>query len=188
MKFFTEVDNSWTLFLDRDGVINRRPTNDYVKSWGEFDFLPGVFESLKIFSQLFCRVIVVTNQQGIGKNVMTEEDLETVHKKMHKTIDENGGRVDQVFYCPDLANKRSNCRKPGLTMANRAKEQFPEINFTKSIMAGDTLTDLQFGKNAGMHTIFINTNNKSIDNLLFDAEYPNLISFAKSLIANDRLL
>jgi len=185
MKIFTEIDKSWALFLDRDGVINRRPTNDYVKSWGEFDFLPGVLESLKTFNQLFCRVIVVTNQQGIGKNVMTEEDLETVHKKMYKIIDENGGRVDQVFHCPDLANKPNNCRKPGLTMAYQAKEQFPEINFTKSIMAGDTKTDLQFGKNAGMHTVFINTNNKFINNLLFDAEFPDLISFAKSLIAND---
>ena len=163
MNFLNEIDNSWTLFLDRDGVINRRPINDYVKSWDEFEFLPGVLESLKIFNQLFRRVIIVTNQQGIGKKVMNEEELTAVHEKMLKTIEESGGRVDQIFHCPDLVSKPNNCRKPGLVMAQKAKRSFPEINFTKSIMAGDTKTDLEFGKNAGMRTVFINTNNETFN-------------------------
>jgi len=185
MKILNEIDNSWTLFLDRDGVINRRPMNDYVKSWDEFEFLPGVLESLKIFNQLFCRVIIVTNQQGIGKKVMTEEELKSLHEKMLNTIEENGGRIDQILHCPDLVSKPNNCRKPGLVMAQKAKSAFPEINFTKSIMAGDTKNDLQFGKNAGMRTVYIKSNNESICNLQFDSEFPDLISFAKSLLVND---
>ena len=185
MNFISEIDQTWTLFLDRDGVINRRPPNDYVKCWEDFDFLPGVLESLKIFNKLFNRIIIVTNQQGIGKNLMSKADLALIHKKMIDKIVYNGGRIDKVFFCPDLTKKSDNCRKPGIMMAMKAKTLFPEIIFEKSIMAGDTESDLQFGKKAGMKTVFINSNKGNINNSLIDAEFTDLFSFANSLIAND---
>lgn len=184
-EFLSAVDKSWTLFLDRDGVINRRPVNDYVKTPESFEFLPGVLEALKILSEKLGRIIIVTNQQGVGKNLMTEEDLLAVHRKMLAKIEKAGGRIDKIFYCLDLAKSPDNCRKPGLAMANLAKVDFPEIDFSRSIMAGDTKSDMEFGRNAGMKTIFINTNKSKLDFALFDVEFQSLISFAESLVAND---
>lgn len=185
MSKFDKIDNSWTLFLDRDGVINHRPINDYVKKWEDFEFLPGVLEAFKIFKELFGRIIIITNQQGIGKRLMTETDLKVIHQNMVSQIESNGGKVDHIFYCPDLVDKPDNCRKPGITMAVLAKEKFPEIQFEKSIMTGDTMSDLQFGINAKIHSVYINTGNKTINNSLFAEEYPDLISFARSMNAND---
>lgn len=179
------IDQNWTLFLDRDGVINRRPVDDYVKVWDDFEFLPHVFEALNIFAKIFGRIIVVTNQQGIGKHVMTLEELAAIHKKMLSEIQRMGGRVDGIYFCPDLKEKENNCRKPGLSLARQAKKDFPEINFEKSIMAGDMQTDMEFGKNAGMRTVYINSNRKIINNTWYMAEFPDLISFAKTLSAND---
>ncbi|NOX86952.1 MAG: HAD family hydrolase [Chlorobi bacterium] len=173
-------DKSWTLFIDRDGVINRRPVGDYVKKWDEFEFLPGVPEALAQLSGIFGRIIVVTNQQGIGKGLMTSGDLEEIHRKMVDKIGKAGGRIDAIYFCPDLEGEAENCRKPGTGMAERAKADFPEIDFSRSIMAGDTENDMLFGKNAGMITVLINTNDIPVNEIPSDAVFPNLISFAGS--------
>jgi len=183
--FRSKVDKTWTLFLDRDGVINRRPLNDYVKTPESFEFLPGVLHALKILSKIVGRIIVVTNQQGVGKNLMTVKDLEVIHQKMVLDIERAGGRIDKIYHCTDLAKSQNNCRKPGTKMAQQAKTDFPEIDFKKSIMAGDTKTDMEFGRNTGMKTILINTNNSKLEPALFDTEFPDLITLAKSLVAND---
>lgn len=183
--FLSQINKSWTLFLDRDGVINRRPVDDYVKSWDEFEFLPGVLEAIKILSAVFGRIIVVTNQQGIGKGLMTVEGLATIHQKMISEIEKNGGRVDAVYFCPNLKGENENCRKPGTAMAELAKKDFPEIDFRKSIMAGDMESDMFFGKNAGMKTVFINTNRLNFPANLADAEFPNLLIFSQKISAND---
>ena len=184
-SFLKKVDKNWTIFLDRDGVINDRPIDDYVKTWGDFKFLPGVLEALAIFNETFKRIIVVTNQQGIGKGIMTTEDLEAVHSKMIAEIEKTGGSIDAVYYCPELAKKPSSCRKPSTFMAQKALAEFPDIDFEKSLMLGDMLTDLQFGKNAGMKTIYINTNQKSVDADLYDETFSSLIEFATLISAND---
>ncbi len=151
------ISPSWTLFLDRDGVINRRLMGAYVEEWGTFEFLSGVLEAIPIFNQLFNRVVVATNQQGIGKGLMTEDDLQLVHEKMLKEIRTTGGHIDKVYHCPQLASETPNCRKPGSAMAKQAQKDFPEIDFQKSIMVGDELTDMQFGKNVGMLCVFISS-------------------------------
>src|SRR5688572_23731927 len=89
-----------TLFLDRDGVINERIPGDYVKNWDEFIFLDGVLEALNILARKFNRIVVVTNQQGIAKGLMTEEDLNKVHQRMVLEIQESGGKIDKVYFCP----------------------------------------------------------------------------------------
>jgi len=175
-------DKTWTLFLDRDGVINHRPLDDYVKQWTDFEFLPGVLEALSVFSEIFGKIIIVTNQQGIGKGLMTMEDLERIHKKMISEIEKAGGRIDAVYFCPDLEGEPDNCRKPGTIMAGRAKKDFPEIDFSRSIMAGDTENDLLFGKNAGMKTVLINTNNIIANSGLADFVFAGLYQFAQSLM------
>lgn len=149
------TDRSWTLFLDRDGVINRRLPGDYVKSPTEFEWLPGSKEAIALFSKMFGTVLVATNQQGIGKGLMTERDLDEIHQRMKAGVMEAGGRIDRIYYCPDLATKAGNCRKPSPAMAWKAKQDFPQIDFQRALMVGDSCSDMEFGRNAGMQTAFI---------------------------------
>ncbi len=143
------------LFLDRDGVINKRLDNDYVKLWESFHFLPGVLRALKLLKNHFDRIIVVTNQQGIGKGLMTEDQLELIHENMLKAIRDNGGKIDKIYYCPDLATKPNNCRKPSPYMSLQAQKDFPGLIFKNAVMVGDTQSDVAFGKNLGMKTVLI---------------------------------
>ena len=151
------ADNDWTLFLDRDGVINKRLVDDYVKSVDEFEFLPGVLDAIAVFAKIFRHIFIVTNQQAIGKGLMSDADLVEIHSNMISQIVSNGGRIDKVYYCPDLAASNSPNRKPMIGMALQAKNDFPDVNFAKSIMIGDSKSDMVFGKNAGMTTVFITT-------------------------------
>ena len=148
------IDKSWTLFLDRDGVINRRLLDDYVKRWDEFEFLPGVKEAIAKLSRIFGRVVIVSNQQGIGKGLMTEKDLDHIHSMMVHEIEEAGGRIDAIYHCPELKEKNPECRKPKPGMALQAQKDFPEIDFEKSVMIGDSESDIEFGKRLGMLTVF----------------------------------
>lgn len=154
-QFNLKVDKTWTLFLDRDGVINKRLIDDYVKHIGEFEFLPGVCEAIARFSKLFGKVFVVTNQRGIARGLMTVEDLRAVNDFMLEGIAKAGGRIDGIYFCPHDRNAGCGCRKPDIGMALAAKRDFPEIDFVKSIMVGDSGSDIEFGKNAGMITVKI---------------------------------
>lgn len=149
-----KVNESWTLFLDRDGVINKK-LDGYVTSWEEFEFLPDVINAIRFASQIFGRVVVVTNQQCIGKELITKEQLYEIHEKMLEEIAEAGGKIDRVYFCPDLEEKESPCRKPEVGMAMWAKRDFPEIDFMKSVMVGDQLSDMRFGLSIGMECFFV---------------------------------
>ena len=150
-----KIDTSWTLFLDRDGVINQRLPGAYVKSQAEFRFCENTLLALQKLAPLFGRIVVVTNQQGIGKGLMTEADLEVVHQFMLENIDAAGGRIDAIYFCPDLAAANSPDRKPQPGMAYQAQANFPEIDFSRSIIVGDSASDMKLGKTLGMKTIFI---------------------------------
>lgn len=166
------IDGGWTLFLDRDGVINVRIIDGYVTNIEEFEFMQGVVEAFKIFKEKFQRIIIVTNQQGVGKGIMSNEDVETVHRHMVKEIEVHGGKIDKVYYCPQLKSVPDNYRKPSPKMAFFAKDDFPEIDLSKSIMIGDMNSDIEFGKNAGMKTVFVGDNElKQIPDDRFDSLY-----------------
>lgn len=170
----------WTLFLDRDGVINTRLPDDYVKTPEDFKFLPGVKDAMKILTNIFDPIIVVTNQQGIGKGLMTEVQLEKIHNEMRSEVEQGGGRIDAIYFCPDLKNSGSFYRKPAIGMGLRARKEFPGINFKRSIMAGDSYSDILFGYRLGMKTALISEDS----NLRFkcgdmlDFSFPDLKSFA----------
>lgn len=170
------IDENWTLFLDRDGVINVRIIDGYVTKIEEFDFLPNVIEAFRIFKDKFKHVVVVTNQQGVGKGLMTESDVEKVHEYMIQEVITNGGNIDKVYFCPQLKSETDNYRKPSPKMAFFAKNDFPEIDFSKSIMIGDMNSDIEFGKNAGMKTIFIGNNEHKTEP---DDSFDTLFDFAK---------
>jgi histidinol-phosphate phosphatase family protein len=173
------INKSWSVFLDRDGVINKRLENDYVKTLDEFEFLEGVPEAVKILAELFGKVIVVTNQQGIGKGIYSENDLNIIHHYMSDEIEKHEGRFDKVYFSPHLAADNHHWRKPGIGMALQAKEDFPAIDLTKSIMVGDSLSDMEFGRKSGMKTVFIF--GEAIADPRIDFCFPSLIEFAKAL-------
>jgi D-glycero-D-manno-heptose 1,7-bisphosphate phosphatase len=177
------IDNSWTLFLDRDGVINDEKHLDYIHTWEEFRFYEGVKEALTIFSEKFGKIFIVTNQRGVAKGVTKLEDLELIHKNMVKEFEEAGARIDKVYYSVDFDTESPN-RKPNPGMGLQAKKDFPEIDFSKSIMIGNTLSDMKFGRNLQVAAnIFLPTTRKDVDlndpdiDLVFD----DLISVARSL-------
>jgi histidinol-phosphate phosphatase family protein len=178
-----EVQGEWALFLDRDGVINQRIPGDYVKTPDQFIFIPGVLEALSILKNHFSPIVVVTNQQGIGRGLMSHNELDMLHEGMLQSIHKSGGRVDAVYTSPDLKNSGSFTRKPAVGMGLRARKQFPSIRFRKSIMAGDTYSDMLFGERLGMVKVLISNDPRDIRACgeLPDYLFPDLISFARSL-------
>ena len=183
-----KIDHSWTLFLDRDGVINKELPGDYVKRWDEFHFEPDVLLAMPELAKLFSRIIIITNQRGVGIGRMTEEDLISLHKKMIDEIVKAGGRIDDIFYCSD-ADRNSPLRKPRTAMALKAKEKYPEIDFSKTIMAGNSPSDMEFGRALGMVNVFIDDKKSRNGNMdaSMDFVYLSLAEFTNSLvIANGR--
>jgi histidinol-phosphate phosphatase family protein len=178
-NFLNEIDKSWSLFLDRDGVINERIINDYVKDRSQFHLLDGVAEAINLFKEKFGHVFVVTNQQGIGKGLMTENDLLDIHNYMQELI---GVQFDRIYFCSSLEAGNSPRRKPNIGMALEAKKDFPLIDFSTSVMVGDSYSDILFGKNAGMKTVYIHSGKINND---ADLNYPSLYQFAKNLSGKD---
>lgn len=174
------VNSDWTLFLDRDGVINERITGGYVTKWSEFRFLPGVKEALAGISGLFGPIIVVSNQQGIGKGIMDVNAVEWIHRNMVIEINRAGGRIDRVYYSPYLESESHPDRKPGTGMAFKAKKDFPSIDFQRAVMIGDSPNDMRFGRKLGMKTVFIGDENLE-DPSLADERFDSLADFAASL-------
>jgi len=176
----------WTLFLDRDGVINRRIIGGYITKPSELKLLPGAGEAIGIFSQIFSRIIVVTNQQGIGKGVMSQHDLAQVHHEMTSQLDKYQARIDAIYFCPFLSRDNPTCRKPNTGMADQALDQFQDINFVKSLMIGDSPSDIQFGKRKGMMTILIRHEYEEVllpDQLKPDFEADGLFSIANNILS-----
>jgi D-glycero-D-manno-heptose 1,7-bisphosphate phosphatase/D-glycero-alpha-D-manno-heptose 1-phosphate guanylyltransferase len=178
----TKIDNTWILFLDRDGVINHEKHQDYIHTWDEFVFYEGTKEAIAVFARLFKYIIVVTNQKGIGKGVTKLNDLEHIHASMVREIEAAGGRIDAVYFCPDL-EETSPDRKPNPGMGLQAVKDFPDIDLSKAIMIGNTISDMQFGRNLAVQTIFLPTTRPEVDinDDRIDAVYPSLLSVADAL-------
>ena len=157
MMDLKKIDKSWTLFLDRDGVINYESVGSYITRWEDFRFYEGVLDALKIFAEKFGRIFIVTNQRGVSKGLMTERDLRDIHLNMLGSIEANGGRIDKIYYCIDMEMESPN-RKPNPGMGLQAKNDFPEIDFERSLMIGNTMNDMIFGKKLGSYTFFIASN------------------------------
>lgn len=176
------IDKSWTLLIDRDGVINHEKKDDYILHKEEFRFYDGVEQAFQLLSRKFGKIIIVTNQRGVGRGLMTEDDLQEIHQYMCAAIEKAGGRVDKIYYCTSTDNKHPN-RKPNPGMAYLAKADFPEIDLTKTIMVGNKLSDMRFGKNAGAITVFTATTNPEIafPHPDIDFRFNSLADFAKAL-------
>jgi D-glycero-alpha-D-manno-heptose 1-phosphate guanylyltransferase len=179
-KYPIFLTKTTTLFLDRDGVLNEELPMDYVKKWEEFIFYRYTLGALAILSQIFNKIFIVTNQKGVGKQLMTQLDLDIIHQTMLEQIQTSGGRIDKIYYCTALENEHP-CRKPNAGMALEAKKDFPQIDLHNSIMVGNNMSDMQFGKNAGMQTILVTTTNKpyNLPNPYIDMQATNLLELAQ---------
>jgi D-glycero-D-manno-heptose 1,7-bisphosphate phosphatase len=138
-----------TLLLDRDGTINVHIIGDYVRSWSDFEFIPGVFEALAKFAKHFRYIFIVTNQRGIGKGKYTEHDLADIHARMRAEIENHGGRIDGIYYCTAL-DESDIRRKPGRGMFDDILQDHPDVEPAKCLMLGDGDVDMEFAKNCGI--------------------------------------
>ena len=181
MNSLNAIGPNWTLFLDRDGVINHEKSGDYIRNVEEFQLYEGVLDAFRLLANRFQKIIVVTNQRGIGKGLMRAEDVEQIHSVLQQKVNQIGGSIHAFFYAPDLETDAPN-RKPNIGMGLQAKKAFPSIDFSKSIMIGNNISDMQFGRNLGMQTIFLHTTNpEQGPHPSIDYFYPTLLDFAKSI-------
>lgn len=176
-----EIGPDWTLFLDRDGVINHEKKEDYIRNAAEFHFYEDAAQAVALLNQKFNRILITTNQKGIGKALMTIEDLNNIHHYMLQQIEKAGGNISKIYFCPDLADDSPN-RKPQPGMTFQAKADFPDIDFGKSIMVGNRMSDMKFGRNAGMHTVFLATTHPEtpFPDPMIDARFNSLFEFAQA--------
>tara|TARA_B100001758_G_C18389104_1_gene601820 strand:+ start:264 stop:764 length:501 start_codon:yes stop_codon:yes gene_type:complete len=142
-----------TLFLDRDGVINKKLEGRYVQNFSEFEFIEGSLEAISELSNLFNRILVVTNQQGISKGIMSDIELNNLHIEMMKRIEKSGGKIDKIYYCPHLKELDCTCRKPNPGMIQQAVLDFPEIIIDNSYLIGDSNSDIEAGKSMNLNTV-----------------------------------
>lgn len=150
-----DFSNINAVFLDRDGVINRKaPHGAYVVSWGDFDFLPGVERAIVSLNASQRKVIVVSNQRAIALGLMSESDLWAIQENLNTHLASFGAHLDAVYYCPHDYSQ-CNCRKPATGLFERAFKEFPEICPANSVMIGDSYSDILAGASMRMRTIFI---------------------------------
>lgn len=179
-----QLNKDWTLFLDRDGVINERIVDDYVMDPKDLILTTNLIQALKIFSQKFGKLFVVSNQQCIGKGLCTIETIENIHASLNDLLLKEKILITEFLVCPHKASDHCNCRKPKSGLALQAQSKFPSIDFSRSIMVGDMLSDMKFGKNLGMITIYVGDNNVSNFHEIqkqADFMFDNLYQFAKNI-------
>ena len=143
------------VFLDRDGVINRKPAaGEYIRTWEEFRFLPGIADWIQLFNALGMLVVVVTNQRGVAKGLIRGEDLDEIHRKMTAELARAGAHIDDVYCCPHEEGT-CECRKPkpGLVLAAQRKWG---IDFQASLLIGDSERDRGLAKACGLGFVRVN--------------------------------
>ena len=149
MKILPKKDLKRAVFFDRDGVLNKKaPEHDYVKSHEEFFWNEGAKELIKKINNLGFLVIVLSNQRGIARGVMTKSFVEELHKRMNKELEETGAHIDAFYYCPHGYKDKCACRKPAVGMFLTAANQWG-IDLGGSFAVGDSDTDIEAAINAG---------------------------------------
>jgi D-glycero-D-manno-heptose 1,7-bisphosphate phosphatase len=144
-----------TVFLDRDGVLNEKaPEGEYVWRPEDFNVLDGVPEALARLNRAGLRTIVVTNQRGVALGRYTIDDVMALHAGFQRLLAAHGVHVDAFYVCPH-DHEACDCRKPLPGLFEQARADFPDISAAKSLMIGDSLVDMEFGRRLGMRTILI---------------------------------
>jgi D-glycero-D-manno-heptose 1,7-bisphosphate phosphatase len=144
-----------TVFVDRDGVVNRN-RKDHVKSWEEFVFLPRAVEALAELTRHGFKIVILTNQAAINRGITPRETIEEIHARMREVLARAGARVDGVFYCPHRPDERCACRKPKPGLLVQAAEALG-IDLRESYLIGDAMSDVAAGSAVGCRTILVMT-------------------------------
>jgi D-glycero-D-manno-heptose 1,7-bisphosphate phosphatase len=143
------------VFLDRDGVINRKPPEGQtVSRWEDFNILPGVENAIARLNSAGRKVVIVTNQRAIALGLQTEKDVIELHARLREHLAAHRATIDAIYYCPHDRDQ-CDCRKPGPGLFQQAFRDFPDATADNSIMIGDSLSDIEAGAALGMRTIFI---------------------------------
>jgi len=142
-----ETALSQVVFLDRDGVINR-DSPDYVKSWGEFEFLPGSIEAIRNLTVSGFATILITNQSAVNRRLISHTELQTIHTRMKTALKRRDGHIQDIFFCPHRPDERCACRKPKPGLIHQAQSKY-RIDLSQSFMVGDNAKDIKCARNAG---------------------------------------
>jgi D-glycero-D-manno-heptose 1,7-bisphosphate phosphatase len=174
-------DRLSTVFLDRDGVINaKRDDDEYVTSWDQFHFLPGSKLALRLLNQAGMWVVIVTNQRGVALGRMTQPELDRLHRRLLAEIALAGGACTAIYACTHLTNQCS-CRKPATGLFLRARQDLPEIDFERSVVVGDSVTDLLPGGSLGCKMLLVTDLPEALTRSAL-AECPGPVRVASSLL------
>jgi histidinol-phosphate phosphatase family protein len=136
------------IFLDRDGVIIENRL-DYVRNWEQAKILPGALASLARISKSSYKLVIVTNQAGIGRGLISRQTVDEINEKLVEQIEQAGGRIHGIYVCPHSPDDGCDCRKPQPGMIWQAAREL-DIDLKNSILVGDNLSDLQAGRAAGI--------------------------------------
>lgn len=142
------------VFLDRDGVINRRIVGGYVTRWSEFGFVPGAIEGIVRLSAHQGPIIVVSNQAGVGKGLVAVSELADITRRFVGTIEQRGGRIDGVYYCPHTPADECDCRKPRPGLLLEAQRDW-HVDMALSVLLGDSDSDSAAARAAGCRFILV---------------------------------
>jgi D-glycero-D-manno-heptose 1,7-bisphosphate phosphatase len=147
------------VLLDRDGTINvKAPEGEYVTRPDQLQLLPGAAEAIRVLNDAQVPVIIVTNQRGIARGLMTEGDLAEVHSRLRKLLQDQDARVQQIFYCPHDKGVCA-CRKPGTLLLQRARDYLRLVSLRHSVMIGDSPNDVLAGRAVGARTLLLSQGN-----------------------------
>jgi heptosyltransferase-2 len=144
--------DGYTVFLDRDGTLNEDP--GYLRSAAELKLLPGVASALAKLKAAGARLVVVTNQSGIGRGLFTLKDLEAVHARLQGLLEQEDAALDAVYFCPHHPDDGCRCRKPSRGMVDRAVSEL-QIDLSRSYLIGDHVRDMQLAKAVGAKAVLL---------------------------------
>jgi D-glycero-D-manno-heptose 1,7-bisphosphate phosphatase len=176
------------IVLDRDGTINH-DSDQYIKSPQEWRPIPGSLEAIARLHHAGFRVVVATNQSGVGRGLYDMATLNAIHEKMHKAIGQVGGRLDAVFFCPHTADSKCECRKPRAGMLQEIGKRYG-VEMAGVPCVGDGLRDLQAADAVGAQPMLVLTGKgeKTLRDGGFPRNtviFPDLAFAAAALLAGD---
>jgi len=176
------------IVLDRDGVINH-DSPEFIKSPDEWRPIPGSLEAIARLNHAGYRVVVATNQSGVGRGLLDFSTLAAIHDRMHRALAHVGGRIDAIFYCPHTADSRCECRKPRAGMLREIGVRF-SVDLAGVACVGDGLRDLQAAETVGAQPMLVLTGKgeKTLRDGGFPKNtvvFPDLAFVASALLAAD---
>ena len=161
------------VFLDRDGVVNVSPGKGFITRWDNFRFLPGSLEALRLLKERRVKTLIASNQSAVGRGLMKPSRLDEITRKMLTKIEQAGGRVEAVYYCPHHPRDGCRCRKPKTGLLRQAARRF-SIDLRRSFLVGDSRGDIAMGQRAGCTTLLVlsgKENKESLKELTSPADH-----------------